>query len=462
MTPAAPTLRAAIGRRTDRPIVRPTRAVELIAMTPRQPTGSRAARWFIRWIFLASLLLFTVVDSPLVDSLPGGSRTRLAVPVLLLAMLALARGDFRREKTLINWLIAFVLAGAASSIACAVPILGFIKLGMYVGILFPLLLCTRLHDEFDANSRGLALLTLGVGALALINAAFMPFTSSGIYGNPNTVGAFGVCVWPLLMFQTRSTSALRSRAAWCGIALCLALAVVAHSRGGVGAMLIGLSVYAMIYKRPSFGRAVVGVIVMTCLLIASTRLIGEVQDFAHKGRDAYMDKGRVFMFTETIAAWREAPMLGYGFGLSWTLNPQDAEAVLQAGRMSWFTVEFGNSTLAILSGGGLLLLAAFIGILATLAIRLARALALPKSIVYTERRELLVVLLAGIAGLLVHSQAEAWMMAPLTWETVIFWFYVGLSLRLCHTMVRERIVTAPPRPTARSFGRKLPAIATAS
>jgi hypothetical protein len=131
------------------------------------------------------------------------------------------------------------------------------------------------------------------------------------------------------------------------------------------------------------------------------------------------------------------PLLGYGFGLSWTMTPEDAELVFQTGRMSWFSLEFGNSTLAMLSGGGLVIAALFYGMIGSVCLAGVRSLQLRGT--EPRMRDLQLILVAGIIGMLVHSQAEAWLMAPLTWPTVLFWVYVAVCAYLGGVMtVRER------------------------
>src|SRR4051812_4558254 len=120
MTQTTPTLRAAIGRRVDRPSMHPSAALDR-GVAQRRPTYATQAqsqlpgntRRVVRWLFLGALILFPLVDTSYGEHLPGGSRSRLIVPVLFLGMLATVRSHARREQSLVYWLIFFALAGAA-------------------------------------------------------------------------------------------------------------------------------------------------------------------------------------------------------------------------------------------------------------------------------------------------------------------------------------------------------------
>jgi hypothetical protein len=386
----------------------------------------------ICWIFLGCVALLNAVDTYWSDSFAGANPLRAAVPVTLSAVLFAE--IFRRRRIeggrVMEWVAAFVCAGAISSAFCAVPILGFIKLGLYIAVLVPLCLSNWLHRAFDGRSRGMEILAGSALLLVLVNVALFPITQSGIYDNANKAGMFAVCAWPLMAVFIRDPRRWARYAARLGVAACIALCLVTWCRAALASVLAGLVMYASLRKEATMRSVLTGLMVSAILGGASYFLAKEsVQEYAFKGRTQLMDGTRQFMFRETVErVWEDSPILGYGFGLSWTLRPSDVDAVLTSGRMSWFTVEFGNSTIAILSGGGFVLLAAFIGLLGCagrIVFRGLRSPALPPA-----QRDMLLALCAGIASLLVHAQAEAWLMAPLNWSTVIFWFYVGLAVYL--------------------------------
>jgi O-antigen ligase len=87
-----------------------------------------------------------------------------------------------------------------------------------------------------------------------------------------------------------------------------------------------------------------------------------VRKFVQKGSEtSLIDSVRQNAFERSLSYFNDKPILGYGFGLSWNVKASDIDAVLRTGRMSMFVGEFGNSTIAILIGGGLLLLICYYG-----------------------------------------------------------------------------------------------------
>ena len=128
------------------------------------------------------------------------------------------------------------------------------------------------------------------------------------------------------------------------------------------------------------------------------------------------------MIEESLSHFSEKPLLGYGFGLSWNIQARDLEIVLRTGRLSRLVGEFGNSTLAILIGGGLLLLIAYYGLIFALSFRsLFLFYRLP---LRDPRRRLLLLGLSLVAGLFVNSQGEGWMIS-LGWPAFILWMVLG-------------------------------------
>src|SRR5690242_2485987 len=98
--------------------------------------------------------------------------------------------------------------------------------------------------------------------------------------------------------------------------------------------------------------------------------------------------------------------------------------VWKTGRLSWFAGEFGNSTLAMLSGGGLILVVILYGMIGFIV--LSGMDTLRKMQRGAPPYVFVAALISAIMGLLVNAQAEAWLMSPITWPTIFFWFYCGL------------------------------------
>jgi hypothetical protein len=388
-------------------------------------------------------VLLNIVDTPWAQMLPYINPARVLVPASLCLILIFeprqrSGASGMRLGPWVGWILA---AGMLSSAIAYVPSLGMLKLALYMGVLIPICLSRSLRDAFSPDAPGLRCLGWVMLAMLAASAVLLPINRTGLYDNPNKLGMLTVCGWPLLMWHIHESSRTGRRIrwviGWAGLVMCIVVCVATWSRGGIVSLAAGLVAYAALRRSPTIGSLLVGFLFVAALG-ALLWVMGDVfREYAYKGRETLLGEGRTLVAQETLRAWMARPLLGYGFGLSWTMTPEDAELVFQTGRMSWFSLEFGNSTLAMLSGGGLVIAALFYGMIGSVCLAGVRSLQLRGT--EPRMRDLQLILVAGIIGMLVHSQAEAWLMAPLTWPTVLFWVYVAVCAYLGGVMtVRER------------------------
>lgn len=388
-------------------------------------------------VFLGGWCLLVLPDTLLGPLVPGSSLARAAVPVALTVLLGWEFLTRRRSHLpLTGWIEALAIVGLAASAFATVPILSLLKLILYLGLVAPLCLSREIATAFDGTSRTTWLLSGTAVVLIAVTAALLPVTGSGFFDNPNKAGMLTVFLWPWAAFL--SLCAPR-RWKWLGRAACvlaMAICVFAWSRGAMVGLLAAFVTYWALRQQPTITSVGFGLLGVACIALVAY-LVGDemVVDYAFKGRETFIDSTRLFMWEETIHYWKLRPIFGYGFGLSWTLHPDDAELVLQAGRMSWFTVEFGNSLLAILSGGGVALLAVLVGMFGTTLWRGLRTLQLVRS--RAPERELLLLLIAAMSGMLVHAQAEAWLMSALSWSNALCFLYLGLIAHLSAQLLQS-------------------------
>jgi O-antigen ligase len=176
-----------------------------------------------------------------------------------------------------------------------------------------------------------------------------------------------------------------------------------------------------------------------------------VRGFIDKGSDSsLLDSVRQSAWQESLDYFSEKPLLGYGFGLSWNVQAEDLDIVLRTGRLSRIVGEFGNSTLAILIGGGLLLLICYYGLIFSLCYR--SVILIYRLPFRDPRRRILIIRISVVAGLFTNSQGEGWMLS-LGWPTFILWMFLGQMNNVLGSSARElsRGFSQTKRPLSNRF-----------
>jgi len=352
--------------------------------------------------------------------IPQGNRIRVLVPALLslIFLFGPRTGGWDAKSRLIPWLLGFVAVGAVSSFFCVAPTLGLMKLALYMAVIVPALLCPSLFAWFAPLSRHLLLFTT---ACLVVLAASL--AGVAVFRNPNTLGALALFSIPLMALQLGHGSIRRRRLATIAIMIGVVVCVASASRGATLGLLVGAAVFFGL-KRSSSIRSIIFVgtaVAAVSVLLFSTS--DRVAKYSYKGQNRVIDDIRMNMMDETLTAFRERPILGYGFGLSWRIRPENVEAALRHGRLSWYVGEFGNSTLALLAGGGLLLVIVVYGIVGTVVLTGIRSLRVNGR--DWPYRQFQLAMTSGVLATLTQAQAEAWLMAPMNWQCVLFWLYCG-------------------------------------
>jgi O-antigen ligase len=382
------------------------------------------------WVFIAGWLLLVLVDTPWSDLIPRVNIVRVGAPALLLLLLLVERKSrfYLRGHGVTHfgvWIFLIAAAGMLSSALAEAPVLGYLKLALYLSMMVPLCLSHALRRAFDPSSFGPWHMALLSAMILAVSVVMLPGNTSGVFDNPNKLAMFGVYTWPLFAFMTRQQANLKRLVGHLGVMMCVGVCILTFSRGGMVGLAAGLVTYAAVRVAPTIRSMAVAFIVFGGCLGIMFLLNEPLKELAYKGRETFVERTRILMFEETMRAWSYRPILGYGFGLSWTLSKEDVDAVLEAGRMSWFTVEFGNSTLAMLSGGGIVITVLFYGLILAVGWRALDSLRDPT--MPPRTRDFQRALFAGLVGMVVHAQAEAWLMAPLTSVTAVFWLYMALA-----------------------------------
>lgn len=332
--------------------------------------------------------------------------------------------------------IPWFIVGVLSSILCEAPLLGLIKICLYAGLMIPLFFSQWTANCFRHAER---IGPLGFGLFLLVVAA--PF----IFRNPNQVGLAALFALPFILnIKGLRRPHIRSREKLHvfrlgGIALIFLILVISASRGSLVGGTAAILSYMAIRRSPNL-RSILGkltVIISSGLFIsffAGFEQNRTVRDFAYKndvaGRinETLIDDTRLLMFDDSIESFLKRPIFGYGFGLSENVRVEDQKQVFQTGRLSQIVGEFGNSTIAILCGGGIALLLMLCGLIGIVIINgINKLLILP---IGHPFRQMFSASVSGVIGLGVQAQAEGWMLS-FTWPTFVFWMLLGNLNNYC-------------------------------
>lgn len=372
-------------------------------------------------VFLLAWVFLFIIDSRFGGIVPAASVIRLVVPLGFSVLLFL---DYTSHRCLAwNRQGYFVLFLACSLLSCALsvaPDLALSKLWMYCAVMLFGVWSTSLSSAFMPTRPGFNVLVFLISFLLVASVIAMPI--GGIFRNPNAVGGFSVCILPFLAYQLKyGATAKKKYEAQLLVGVAMVLAVASFSRTALAAICVFFIFVYALSRSNSLWSVVAGGVVAVGVLISALYLQTGVEEIVYKDGNELLDEARTNMFHETYAAFLERPFLGYGFGLSWRLTAENVELVYRFGRLSWYVGEFGNTTLALIGGGGILSALAFYAICGSVLFHILRGLKLATG----ELRHYLVCMAAGVASLLVHSQGEAWLMSPFNWITPLFWLYCG-------------------------------------
>lgn len=404
----------------------------------------------LTWLFLG------LYDTGMSHVIPNKSLVRLAIIGILAGLVCLrptVNPGLRFNRSFIGFALLTLLTGVASSVLCKAPELGLLKLLLYVSLWMPLVCCSRGLTELLETSRGRTCFLITAFLLILLGLyrAFRPAEVE--IGNTNFLSAVAVCVMPVFMLEQANPRPLIPRRLNGHIlGLAIFICILNHSRGALVSGTVALVSWYALYRSPSISR-IAGIFYLGLLTLSLFIVINEsLREYVYKGQETLLDRTRINEFDQTFQFVMQRPLLGYGFGLSWRVEPWHTEKVLKHGRISWYIGEFGNSTLAILGGGGLLLLLAFVGMMVTAFSQAIRAMKLEfHRFGITHDYRMLAATFSGALGLLVHSQAEGWMLSPATMATFSFWMFIGMMILLTgKLLVKHR--TNPPTEVLKQVG----------
>lgn len=440
-------------------------------------------------VIVASVLLATggVLDR---YSLPRA--TWYAIVVVLLAAVSALRaaqvGSLHVPRSpVVLAVLPFLMALVVSVVVSDLPMRSVIGpytrytgLAMYVVYVALMVFVMRCHDRRTVGrlagvfAAALAVVaSYGVLQLAGADPISWPGTENdalstlstdfATFGNVNFASAFvGIC-WPFavwVVLSTRFAPWLRIGAAATAL-LSIVYVVGNGSAQGPIAIVAGTAVIAVAWlaeHRDRFGdlgrgvrRALVGGAVLVIVLLAavSPRLVQFVSDELSTGGGLE----RRQMWGTAVDLWSESPIVGHGLGsFAWefTANRPEAHAVLN----TFLNVDAPhNVVLAMAVGGGLLLAAAYLALVAYTGFVLVRGLRRTSG----DQR----VLLGAFGGAWLAYQVQSMLSIDVPPVAVLHWILTGAVFVVASppTFYKLRIGAPPRKGRGRARSRLTPASA---
>jgi O-antigen ligase len=270
-----------------------------------------------------------------------------------------------------------------------------------------------------------------------------------LLGNPNSLGAImGVVALPAMywgaMADIETPSLLRRRIA---LVLALLLLLSSYARAGILAAFFSCLLLSLCMRRYKMFVKGVGVALLAAFFVAlwipvksedSSVDKSPIAKFLYKGhRGSDVLNSRRPVWDETLAAIREHPFLGTGFGTS--ANGRNVVGV-DSGSLHVDTVvagkEHGNSYLAIMEWVGLLGIIPFLMLLALILNYVIRLWCWVRQTGdnNSPALPLAVVLTAG----LIHAGFEDWLFAVGYYLCVFFWVFAFMMVDVLPNAVRAR------------------------
>lgn len=392
-------------------------------------------------VIILCLLFLLAVDTTWGRSIPFRTYARVLVPLVLvlLGFPDWCRGRIAIPPAVRFALFGFVAVGLLSVAFSNAPVLAGAKLAAYLCVMSPLV-ASGIAGRLGPGSQAMWRLSQAAFCILVVNLCMLARSPFGMMGGTNAMGGLVVLLFPLMLFNASLARPGPRRMGQLGIVLCVITVLLSRGRGSVFAVYVMFVVhYVLGHVRSGGMRAILTAAVVCAVSLSVAFMAAESNDYVHSyvyksptrviavaGAEQGILADRTEVLQTYADAFRRRPLLGYGFGLSHRVRPDDIDMLLDTGRLHYAVGEIGSSTMGLLLGGGVLLLAAFLTLVASILSAAVGSYTSPQTPVVTKT--LLRALVAAILGLLVAAQTENMLLAPLTLCNVTFWLYLGILL----------------------------------
>jgi O-antigen ligase len=291
------------------------------------------------------------------------------------------------------------------------------------------------------------------------------FSGYDFLGNPNNMGSFvGVVLTPVLLWAvlTAESRAERQRR-WIALSLCGLLLYASACRAAIIADVVVILTVTFALRRPKllFGAAFAAALFLEIMAVASPSRFGDAVDNlnGHLFYKTYGRSGptgllgsRQAPWDATIAAVKQHPWFGTGFGTSDLGSDQPSSQESSVYTVEGTNREHGSSYLAIVEYMGLLGIVPFVLLLALVVRAIARIFAWTRRF-RTPFHYGVPFALITLAGL-VHAGFEDWLFATGAYLSFFFWVCAFLLIDLSSeaTVNLKSSSIQPPRHFASPLG----------
>jgi O-antigen ligase len=297
-------------------------------------------------------------------------------------------------------------------------------------------------------------LTMACEVAAFVSGAAY-LTGYDLFGNPNNMGAFiGVLVVPVLLWSVVTTEdSTERRRRLLALAICGGLLYASVCRSAIVAVFAVTATVTMALRRPGLVLKTAFVIALFVEIMAvgnPSRVSAWVDSFA--GRFVFKNIGthnglfgsRQSPWDDTIAAVKQHPLFGTGFGTSALGTEQRSSRESDISTVYGTNREHGSSYLAMAEYMGLLGILPFLLLLALLVRNILRMFAWMRR-TGTAAHWGAPFALITLAGL-IHAGFEDWLFAPGSYLCVFFWVSAFLLID-CAQSARSDLRMVSLRPT---------------
>lgn len=282
--------------------------------------------------FLAALFSMNSGESELTTSETIGSYIRIGL-LFLMGLLGLIKWlqhrsvRFEKLPPPLKMLGAFLIFAVLSTSYSIDPSYTLIRSSSFVALFIFLIGLYEWLDEEQRFSRVIQSLFFVLICILAINAASIVFLGesawwiknpsrfSGVWGHPNTMGAFCMICYPIALWQLARIKSWHKLWALLFILVAAGLHLITGSRSSIVAGMLAVATWFFVTKqriKPIVLSVLVAGIVM--LLIETTPIEQSFERTVNRDKSVTTLTGRSDFWIESLELIKERPLLGYGFG----------------------------------------------------------------------------------------------------------------------------------------------------
>ena len=281
--------------------------------------------YYLRWLFLSALLIFTVL----------GYDGKLTVPYKKIIVILTA--------------ITPSLTQSIDLVTSSSQLLIFVFFWIAV---YTFLSCFHSIEALEQVFSSICVFSAVLSIISMIMFFVSPVYGAGrflgITTNANTLGIYSSCGMISFFFLTEKTKSWKKVFMYCGFFGCLMLGFISGSRSAWIVMLLYLF-FILFLKRDRFWVKMIFIMAFAIfvVLIEKGFLVSQIEQMM-QGRELLADSGRARLWNVGLGIWRTSPIIGVGYNVSNLYNEFDKGDI-------WgiYHLGFHNSYITLLADVGI-------------------------------------------------------------------------------------------------------------